>query len=340
MARPRAVKQAADNARKMAEQIMQDQQTQAESGERAGDEVVRQYLEEPPASRKTEESGAESEHGESETPTPPTHEAEPEPKPERDPGDTQPDSQLERIKSAYSVLQGKYNAEVPRLQRDLAEAKREIERLKSAKPADSGDVDFDDPAYKDLLQEYPEDLVKGIARIVKNASAGNKPEANTPQAEAPQQDQPDTKPDDGQDKTNLLAQFVPDWREIDISDGWKKWLMQVERMSGRTRQQLMMEAWTQGDVMRVAEFFDAYKAATGINQRKSPPRDTNVQPESRGSQTPPTERPEKRIWRISEVNDIEGRARRGEFKRQPEKLARLRQDIAQAAAENRIDMSK
>src|SRR6478735_7281483 len=48
---------------------------------------------------------------------------------------------------------------------------------------------------------------------------------------------------------------VPNYREIDSNPEWHRWLLTVDSLSGRVRQQLLNDAIASGDASRIAAFF-------------------------------------------------------------------------------------
>lgn len=351
MARPKAVQKSADEARSLAEKIVAEQKAMREQGSQDADKSLSEYLDNPPASKKPAEAAHDadgepesnapaSEDGKLENPASDAQEAHKPPQPEQEQHKRQTDvEQLQtankRLESAYAVLQGKYNKEVPRLQRELKQAKDEIASLTNQlQSQSSGDEEINDPTMRELLNEYPEDLVKGIYRMVKSATGGQK--TNDEGAHKEQLTTDDAQKEIVAARMDLLTEHVPDWRQVDVTDGFKQWLNGVDRMSGRTRLQLMSEAWESDDILRVANFFNTYKQQAGINQRPPPPADRNIEPETRSSQQPSADRPDQRIWTLAEVEEVNARERRGEFRKHPEKLRRLRADIEKAAAEGRL----
>lgn len=58
-----------------------------------------------------------------------------------------------------------------------------------------------------------------------------------------------------------LIELVPDYPEIDVSQGWIAWLKQEDPASGHVRQELMDGHITKGNASGVAKFFNAYKAS-------------------------------------------------------------------------------
>jgi predicted metal-dependent phosphoesterase TrpH len=60
-----------------------------------------------------------------------------------------------------------------------------------------------------------------------------------------------------------VARAVPDYREVDRDPRWHRWLLGIDTLSGRVRQQLLNEAIANGDASRVRSFFDGFKREAG-----------------------------------------------------------------------------
>lgn len=76
-----------------------------------------------------------------------------------------------------------------------------------------------------------------------------------------------------------IGGLVPDWQQINQDQRFIAWVSLPEVYSGVIRQQLMQEAWNNGDAQRVAAFFRAYLAEAAA---VDPQRGTHAQP------SPPT----------------------------------------------------
>ena len=78
---------------------------------------------------------------------------------------------------------------------------------------------------------------------------------------------------------------VPNYREIDRDPRWHRWLLGIDVLSGRVRQQLLNEAISSASAPRVISFFRGFlneEAATGHNElapsshQAAPPREAAV----------------------------------------------------------------
>ena len=85
------------------------------------------------------------------------------------------------------------------------------------------------------------------------------------------------------DQTVEIA--VPNYREIDRDPRWHRWLLGIDVLSGRVRQQLLNEAISAAAAPRVISFFRGFlneEAATGHNEpapsshQAAPPREAAI----------------------------------------------------------------
>lgn len=189
--------------------------------------------------------------------------------------DATPVAQSEDWEHKYRVLQGKYNAEVPRLHqqvKQLAEEndffKKKLELLESMvqeKFRKEETSTVDDPDLKTLQEDYP-DIYKGVQKLLQKY---------TPKEIAPKED---TKTQEMVFFT-LLKQNVPDWEILNYDPDFLAWLSQPEGYSNMTRHQLMLDAFNRKDVHTVANYFNAYKNEKAQQaQKKSSVSQQNISP--------------------------------------------------------------
>ena len=162
-------------------------------------------------------------------------------------------AEYEKAKHKYDVLQGKYNAEIPRLS-------QELEELKS-KNAVSEEEEVSD---EDLFSGITDDT--DVEKIVEDKLK-------------PVKDVVDTLANSTYTKT--LTEKVPDWQEIYNDGDFVEWLNIVEPASGRTRLDLAKEAEVNRNADRVAWFLQQYKSSK--SKPASPSVETYVSPASSSS---------------------------------------------------------
>lgn len=167
-------------------------------------------------------------------------------------------AEMERIKHAHTVLQGKYKAEVPRLSAELKQRKGELEALQTENArikeeqaqAPSQPSDYGIPE-----EEYDESVVR-MAERVSDSKTKQVVEAMQTKMDAVQNQLA------AQTQASFygeLERLVPDWETVNAQDEWLTWLDETDRYTGVTRQALLDDAFNAGDVVRTANFFEDFK---------------------------------------------------------------------------------
>lgn len=169
-------------------------------------------------------------------------------------------AEVERIKHAHAVLQGKYNAEVPRLSAALKERERLVEELQTenARIQEQLEANAAPSDYGIPEEEYDETVVRMAERVS---------DSKTKQAMEAMQKKMQAVQNQLQAQTEAafyaeLARVVPDWEAVNADDGWLNWLGEKDRYTGVTRQVLLNDAFNAGDVIRVANFFEDFKGVS------------------------------------------------------------------------------
>jgi hypothetical protein len=146
---------------------------------------------------------------------------------------------------------------------------------------------------------------------------------------------------------------VPNYREIDRDPRWHRWLLGVDVLSGRVRQQLLNEAISTAQALRVISFFKGFlneEAATGHNDpaltshQPAAPREAAIdlgslaapgraRPATGGDASLPPERP---IYTRAQIRDLYSAQRKGAYVGREAEWARQEADIIAAGREGRI----
>jgi hypothetical protein len=119
-----------------------------------------------------------------------------------------------------------------------------------------------------------------------------------------------------------VAAQVPDYQEIDRDPRWHRWLLGVDPLSGRVRQQLLDDAINRGDLYRVVGFFDGFKREYRASEASAaaPGR-------SRSSGVKP-------IYTNESIKDLYAQRRKGAFTE--EQWKSIESDLAAALKEGRV----
>jgi hypothetical protein len=205
-----------------------------------------------------------------------------------EPPATPPAPPQEGWEQKYKVLQGKYNAEVPRLQKKVQDQDEQLRSFQSQltatqnllaslsaqrEPAPAASQPATPPAATKLVKdeevkEFGADLIDVIRRAAREEMSGLLPEIDRrvapvaqrvdQVAQAAQQVGARVARSDQQTVLALLDQTVPNWQEVNGDPGFLEWLAQVDPYAGRERGDLLQQAYKAHDGPRVVAFFSGY----------------------------------------------------------------------------------
>lgn len=301
MSLPRAVLEAEEKANRLHEELLK-QQTPAEDP--PADPPSDPAPEDPPADPVPPTPPSDS-------PTPPA------------PG---PDDEWEH---RFKVLQGKYNAEIPRLAGENKELKAKLQEFEVQLEALKNKPE---PLVKpEEIEEYGEGLIDVARRIAREELATKDAEIQALKAKLDSLSTVTAQKTES-DFFKTLTDKVPDWEAINENPKFLEWLGEVDELTGDTRQAMLSRAEQARDAVRTARFFERFKetfssraaqATTALEQQVVPSS-------SKSSPTPPA----KKVWTRGEIQDFYARARRGDIS-DAEAVA-IEADIMSAQIEGRI----
>lgn len=335
MALPKAVKEQAAEAEKLARQAVESQQGQ--EGPTAEEVLASVENDEP-------QNGQDGP-----VPTPPDTDPQ---QPERDTQDESTElketrESLEALQERHAALTGKYNKEVPRLldeNRKLQERITELEKdLKAAQEAHPEPSDEDvERLKKHLGEEFSEDYVEQFSELTEAIARKNAPKVDTSAHETRLEELQSqveqlkaTKVDD------QLDMMVPNWRTIQQTPEFQRLLgSPVPRTSGRMIYDDLIQEWYRnGEAAPIIRFFNEFLNEKQRQPDNRPASEAHVEPDSSAGSPPPAppRAGAEKVWKVSEIEHINDLARQGAFKKRKEDLAKLRQQIERAAADGRIE---
>lgn len=259
-----------------------------------------------------------------------------EPEPNKDPEKV---TQEPDYAQAYRTLQGKYNAEVPRLNQQLAEQTKRAEdlarqvgeltakvtELSSAPKADAVKI-LEEAGYdNDVVEAFKAQNEQIAALTTRNdqlVSALADLQGVKERVERAEQSQAMTSQ---QRFIADLAAAVPDWEEINDNPAFHAFLTEEDGFSGLTRQDVLSNAEKRLDSATVVKLFSAFKGA-------KPKRTENIAPANGNHAAAPDG---GRIFSRAEVAQFYGDLARGRIKHGPEAQAK-EAEILKAQQEGRI----
>lgn len=238
----------------------------------------------------------------------------------------------------YTVLKGKYDAEVPRLTQQLREAQEKINELTQKAqqtPAPLPVTDAD-------RERFGEDMVEMVSRAALAAAQ---------QVVTPLQEKLGTVESHVQTTVKVTQQTATQrfWADVDdmlaksnlVFDtvnndpGFIAWLSEIDPASGFTRQQLLDDATKKLDAARTVYFFTTYTASHPNGGAAQPPAEA-IQPPAGGGAPDPTKTPAGKIWTRADISKFYDDVRRGVYRGKAAEQRGIEAEIAAAQAQGLV----
>lgn len=269
------------------------------------------------------------------------------------------DTTSETAEQRYRTLQGMYNADTARLRAEnqqLNARLSQLEQLLSTLSAQSaGGVAQQQTQAQKLVtdkdvEEYGDsiDVMRRVSREETLAAQRriaeleqlirNMQTSLLPRVEQVAQRQAVTAE---QSFWSDLTNVVPNWREINSEPGFHSWLLEIDPLTGLTRQTYLDDAQRNLDASRVATFFRTWQELSGQSVAQSPRNaaasqlDKQVSPgRGRSGGAPSAEQP--KTYTNADIARFFDDVRKGVFKGREAERDRIERDIFAAQRENRI----
>jgi hypothetical protein len=263
------------------------------------------------------------------------------------------DENSETWKSRYMGLQGRYTGsqkkigeleeQITQMGQELLQTQQWVSRQSRAAPPPPQSY----VTEKDV-QEYGSDLVDFTQRAAVQAVA--------PHLQALEQQNTELQRRLAQEARARLDMrveaAVPNYREIDEDPRWRRWLLGIDLLSGRVRQQLLNEAIASANAPRVISFFNGFlaeEAATGHSEPAPSSRSFRepaihlsslaapgrARPATGGDALMPSDRP---TYTRAQIKQLYEQHRRGAYVGREAEWARQDADIIAAGKEGRVQM--
>ena len=265
----------------------------------------------------------------------------------------------ETVEQRYKTLQGMYNAEVPRLhaeKRDMANRVSQLEQLLAGMQQPKTEPVPKAEAPKLItdadVEEYG-DSIEVMRRVSKEetSAAEQKLKQLEKQIEAlqtnvlPRVEQVAA----NQVKTSEqafwseLSTTVPDWRDMNDNQDFQNWLLEIDPLTGISRQTYLEDAQRNLDVGRVTNFFNAWKGNNGSESNAQPNRKAQSSNELKKQVSPgkgkSSGKPQSNSRKTYSTDDIKSffdEVRKGNYRNKEEERDRIERDIFAAQREGRI----
>jgi hypothetical protein len=139
-----------------------------------------------------------------------------------------------------------------------------------------------------------------------------------------------------------LSAEVPDWREINAEQGFHNWLLEIDPLSGVSRQSYLDNAQNQLDARRVAGFFKTWQSVNGGSVAQSPRNVASSQLEKQiapgrgrtAASTPAAN--DAKTYARADVAKFFDDVRKGLYKGREQERDRIERDIFAAQRDGRI----
>lgn len=263
----------------------------------------------------------------------------------------------EDIVQKYRTLQGMYNAEVPRLHsqnREMQNRLQQMEQLLASMSAQQVAQATAPMSAQEVItaqdrEEYGESIevmrraaLEVVGPLTQRISQlerllGQIQGSVVPQVQAISHRQAMTAE---QQFWSDLTAFVPNWRDINNNMDFQTWLLQIDPLTGISRQTILEDAQRSLDVHRVGNFFKSWLEITGQanvaqNSQASSELERQVAPgRSRSTGTPAGNVPKQ--YTTKDVEKFYADIRQGKYKGRDSERAKIERDIFAATRENRI----
>jgi len=249
-------------------------------------------------------------------------------------------------KQKYLSLQGKYNAEIPRLHTEIGSLQGQLRAVVSVpKAEDIADVPTG-PAHtrylkKEEVEDYGEDIIDFQTRMAKGVAEGVMEEKLKPYLSHIAELESII---EGNSEANFWTQVeiqIPDAQNINLSDTvWHGFLGEKEPNSGLTYREIAENAYASNDASRMVNVFKQYfefvntsGKPTGLPVMKEKPP---VKPGKVASKSVPTTEKPKPTIKESEITAFHEDVVKGKYRGRPEEQQKRKETIDLAFTEGRI----
>ena len=266
------------------------------------------------------------------------------------------DGDEEAFEKRYKSLQGMYNAEVPRLHAEKRELESRVSQLESLMTSlgtpNQTPTTASQPLVTDAdVEEYGEsiDVMRRVSREeaaqqqsridqLENLVRGMQTSV-VPQVQQLQHRQAVTTE---QAFWSDIQNAVPDWQEINTDQNFQSWLLDVDPLTGISRQTYLDDAQRNLDARRVTNFFSTWKAQTGQSVAQ-PSRKATAASELERQVAPGRGRSggtqgsaEPNTYTSNDIKSFFSDVQKGKYKGKEQERDRKERDIFAAQREGRI----
>lgn len=178
-----------------------------------------------------------------------------------------PDADEETWHSRFNTLQGKFQAEVPRLHQQLKESNQSIAEMRNQidqiRQQPAAPVQEAQTVTSEDEEAFGSDLIAVMTKVAKREAAAiaKQQEEIAKSIDRKVDSVAELQADTAKDKfISTIAVGVPDWEEVDADPKWLEWLREYSPETGAPRQTALDAATNNLDSKRVVALFNLFKS--------------------------------------------------------------------------------
>lgn len=140
-----------------------------------------------------------------------------------------------------------------------------------------------------------------------------------------------------------LGTYVPNWQEVNNNDGFQNWLLELDPMTGNTRQAFLEAAQQSLDAYRVSAFFRTWLESSGqaavAQNTPTPPAQSELERQVTPGRSRNVSAPQgnqSKNYSPTDIKKFYDDVRTGKYKGRETERARIERDIFSAQREGRI----
>lgn len=240
--------------------------------------------------------------------------------------------ELKKWRDRYLTLQGKYNAEVPRLASQLKELQEQL--ISASTKKEVAEETSDDSEEDDFEAVYGADFVENIRKLI-NKTVQQEIKPVTEKVDLVETTQ---RNDAAESFKSYLDENAEGWRDLweGKDKGFIKFLEQPDPSGLYTNGELLgmyNERWDADKMVKLFNLYKGEKAPTKQKESLSKEQEAMIAPSRSKTNNEPASK-EKKIWTQDAIKEFEQKDRQGKYS--DEESQSMWADLLAAANEGRI----
>ena len=268
-------------------------------------------------------------------------------------------ARAEKAEHQLSIMNGKYDAEVPRLTLENKHLRGEMDGLKAEFTTFKKSAENNVTAKKDAEEQKTLSHALGIldkelgseaVEAIKNLIGANTPKQDLSSVNERMDKQDERMDNLGSSVEQLsegdcqaeMTRLCPDWTKLNNSREFKDWLKEKDDITGYSYFDLLSSAYGEKNPVKSVAIFNRYKASLPAAPKKDEKKlekqrqlDELTAP-GKGSSSDSTPKTEPKIYTRKEIDQFNNDVARGKYKGKEDMVAKIDTDIAKAYNDGRI----